>query len=271
MKKFAVLTVLLFVAGCSHLPFSKAVPRSSLTCNQATGAIEIDGRLREFSWLAARPIELVNFDGQPAHQPTTAKMVWDEEALFIAFTCRDPDLYVPYDERDGALYNQDVVEVFINEQSLNRGHFVEFEISPTGTLFDTYNIKPFTGILDWTSGLEAGTALNGTINQPEDEDEGYVVEMRIPWGDLSLKRGKAPMHGEKIRMNLYRINYQTPAQIGKRGVDPSFMTWSPTIQANFHKTKRFGTVTFSRWPAGSLPPPPGQRKDYQAEKKEKEA
>ncbi|NQT20086.1 MAG: carbohydrate-binding family 9-like protein [Planctomycetes bacterium] len=223
------------------------------TCYRAVDNIVLDGKLREKSWKKAPGTgNFMMYDGkQQSPLSTTAKLVWDDQALYIAFECDDPDIYATHEKRDEALYSQDVVEVFIMRQDDTEDHYVEYEISPRGTLFDIYLTAPFKGKLEWTSeAFGAGAVFAGTLNKPADGDKGYTVEIRIPFADLYGAEGASPEDGSEIRMNLYRIDYSTPEEIGKAGADAKFITWSPTDKINFHQPDKFGVVTFRRSPVG---------------------
>ena len=256
-----VLPALALCCGCigesGSVGSSAAYPPPELgkyTCYRAVDTIVLDGKLREKSWKKAPGTgNFTMFDGKQTPLSTTAKLVWDDQALYIAFECDDPDIYATYEKRDEALYGQDVVEVFIMRQNNteNQADYVEYEVSPLGTLFDIYLTAPYKGTLDWTSeGFGAGAVFAGTLNKPADDDKGYTVEITIPFVDLYGAEGVSPEDGSEIRMNLYRIDYSTPEEIGEAGADAKFITWAPVDIINFHQPDKFGVVTFRRSPVG---------------------
>ncbi len=223
------------------------------TCYRAVDKIVLDGKLREKSWKKAPGTgNFMMYDGkQQSPLSTTAKLVWDDQALYVAFECEDPDIYATFEQRDEALYNQDVVEVFIMRQNNTEGHYVEYEVSPRGTVFDQYLTTPDTAKLEWTSeALGVGAVVAGTLNKPADGDKGYTIEIRIPFADIYGAEGVSPEDGTEIRVNLYRMDYSTPEEIGKAGADRTFITWSPTGEAKFHQPDKFGVITFRRSPVG---------------------
>jgi hypothetical protein len=254
MKKLALTAILLAAFGCAQQ--APHVPLSTYTCYRTIDKITLDGALTEESWQKAPIIEnMARPDGKEMSTlRTSARMVWDDEMLYIAFECEDPDLYATITEKDGPLYTQDVVEVFVLEQSLGLENFVEYEVSPTGVLFDCYLIVPYVGFMEWSSPFKAAARYTGTLNDPTDKDTGYTVEIAIPFTDFYKKPCKkedaAPRDGSVIRMNLYRIDYSTPAKPGGPGANIKLMAWSPTIENAFHRPKRFGIVTFADWPVG---------------------
>jgi hypothetical protein len=221
--------------------------------------MRIDGELDEDSWESA--ISTGNFplyDGKQqnlAH--TSAMMLWDDEYLYIAFVCEDTDLYSTMKGRDDDLWRQDVVEVFIMEQSVGQDHFVEYEVNPTGAFCDMYNVLPYVTMLEWVSpGFKAAAKFNGSLNDSSDNDIGYHIEMAIPFRDLRLrwKDSATPKDGDKFKMNLCRVEYKTPERIGSDGADMLCITWSPTITDSYHRPSRFGVVEFADWPTGKPRP-----------------
>jgi len=255
MKRLVLIAMLATLAGCAR------VPLATYTCYKTVDKIAIDGVLNEESWQkAASTGDFSIWDGKTKSPlATSAKMVWDSENLYIAFECEDPDLYSTLKNKDEALYTQDVVEVFVMEQSLGASDFVEYEVSILGTLFDCYLRVPYVGFLEWSSPFKAATKFTGTLNDPKDKDTGYTVEMAIPFSDFSLRKpwNKAdwknltPKNGDSITLNLYRIEYSTPEKLGETGTKPEYITWSPLLtRPSFHMPERFGIVTFVDKPVG---------------------
>jgi hypothetical protein len=233
---------------------SEEVPLSEYSCYRTPGEIIIDGRLDEDAWQAAP--ETGNFPLYSGKEEspvfTNAKLLWDDEYLYVCFICEDEDIYATMKERDDLLWSQDVVEVFIMEQSLDQGHFVEYEVSPIGTIFDMYLILPLEGFLEWNSpGFKCAATFDGTINDPSDKDRGYQVEMAIPFEDAYLRKAVAapPKDGSSMRIGLYRADYECPEKMGDPGAGGTYITWSPTIKSFFQTPSRFGVVTFIDQPA----------------------
>jgi hypothetical protein len=83
--------------------------------------------------------------------------------------------------------------------------------------------------------------LRGTIDDDRDRDEGYVVEVRIPWTAFDRARQVPPRLGDRWRINLYVMEQN------------GGVAWSPILrQGNFHKASRFGYVMWAE--SGYAPP-----------------
>ena len=66
-------------------------------------------------------------------------------------------------------------------------------------------------------------------------DDGYVVELSIPWASFGKAKRVPPAPKDVWRMNFYAIE-------NNGGV-----AWSPILgQGNFHLGSRFGRVRFSK-------------------------
>jgi hypothetical protein len=185
-------------------------------------------------------------------------MVWDDDLLYVAFWCDDRDIYATYKDHDDPLYNQDVCEVFISEMDYGMGLFVEYEVSPLSKTFDMYLVAPYHGLIDWDSSkLRAATKFKGVLNDPADPDGGYTVEMAIPIADVALRRKTVGgvRDGVPLRMNLYRIDYDTPERIGDPGLDPTLIAWSPTRVERFHQPECFGVVLLVDTPVEGISVP----------------
>jgi hypothetical protein len=236
-------------------PARPATPPPTLTAARASGAITVDGRLDEAAWNEARPTAaFVNtVDGSPAQLRTTARMLWDDEHLYVAFDVADDFIQNTIAERDGHLWEQDAVEIMVDPDGDGRNYF-EMQVSPTGQVFDTrYDTRrqpqPF-GDVAWTSNLRARVQVRGTANDT-DADQGYTAEIAIPWSAFAVGQPPAsrPNGGQSWRVNLYVMD-QRPAGQGQRSAG-----WSPTLERDFHVPARFARVTFAAPPAAQAAAP----------------
>ncbi len=108
--------------------------------------------------------------------------------------------------------------------------------------FDAYNLPhvepngPF-GHQEWSANLQSAVELHGTLDDAR-EDEGYVVELAIPWASFRRAKRKPPTPQDTWRMNFYVMQNNSGA------------AWSPILgQGNFHKASRFGRVRFAGPPS----------------------
>jgi len=233
---------------------------ASYTAQRRIDTIVVDGNLNEASWHNAEHTSVFTFwDGNVAPAPlqTTARMVWDDQYLYIAFHAKDADVYATYTARDSRLWEQDNFEAFVTVPGTTG--YVEVEGSPKGTIWDGV----FTNVFQGPGGsynmdtVQVAGRVNGTLNNSSDQDMGFTGEMRLPFADIyQTTPGGHPVEGSQLRMNLNRINWNTPATQGGPGAAGSdtYYAWSPVPGSgiSFHRPDKFGTVTFS---TNSVPAP----------------
>ncbi|MDP6018849.1 MAG: carbohydrate-binding family 9-like protein [Candidatus Latescibacteria bacterium] len=192
--------------------FSEA-PLPHYLVRHATEPILVDGRLDEFDWAAAPQINglerILNDYGHVLHA-TRARMVWDDDALYIAFACRDPDMWALYTEEDDPMWSEEVVEAFIDPDG-DGLDYLEVEVNPLNAIVDLHisSVQPaWVSAIDWDiAGLRTAVEVHGTVNDSTDLDVGWTVEMAIPWSAYSptIVGGGRPSVGDRWRLNLYRI------------------------------------------------------------------
>ena len=238
MTRSIVLAALL-IAGCT----CEAAPRTeipTLVATRAASAIVIDGRLDEGAWASAPRTETFvdTMSGGPSAPRTTARVLWDDDALYVGFEVEDSFLRCTFDAHDDHLWEQDVVELMIDPDGDGR-RYAELQVSPTNLVFDTWFDarrvpQPF-GHIDWSSELRSAVVLDGTVND-DAEDRGWSAELAIPWTAFGPLGAQRPSRGDTWRVAMYVLD-AVPA--GQGGVG-----WSPPLVGDFHVPDRFGRVTF---------------------------
>ena len=214
--------------------------RPIYTCYRAAGPISVDGRLDEPSWQAAEPIHLVRTEAGTAPRfPTVARMLWDDRFFYVGFECIDPDIWGTVTEHDGPMYEEEVVEVFIDANG-DGISYAEFEVNPLNVTLDVFLLNRNgrrQSLFDWESPewLHAVT-VDGHLNQRDKADRSWTVEMAIPLADLLLAPHIPPLDGDVWRVNLYRID--------RHAEGDEYSAWSPTWAINYHVPSRFGEVVF---------------------------
>lgn len=181
-------------------------------------------------WDQIAPVLLVDtVTGSLVKEPTEVRACWTTEAWHIQFRCKDSYAIPHYENRDDPLYEQDVVEVFIDMSGEGR-RYIEIEVSPFNVIFDAWIERAEDGR------IEADTSWNmeqlGTSVVLE-ESYGRIYELRLPWGDFA----PAPVEGTEWRVNLYRIDEQPDRT-------REYQAWGPTGKVNFHIPSHFGRMQF---------------------------
>lgn len=135
-----------------------------------------------------------------------------------------------YRHRDDPLYEQDVVELFIDETGTGM-EYIELEVSPNNVVFDAL-IRNDGG--KSISNSDIKWDINGLETTVDHDEQGnWVCEIRIPAGNFT----SPPQSGRKWNVNFYRID-EDPQGIRE------YQAWSPTGEVNYHIPARFGKLEF---------------------------
>jgi len=208
--------------------------------HRARGAIEIDGVLAESAWDRAEKAGpfVRSLDGKPASAATEARLLWDDDNLYVAFLSEDPDVSGTFFKDDEKLYTSNVVEIFLNPSG-DGSRYDEIEVAPTNALFDaSFSGGPRKGMdLSWSSHARHAVHVDGTLNDPRDVDRGWTVELAIPFASLTGMPAPRPKKGDRWKFNLYRLR-QGPGHPGEG------QALSPPMRGDFHALDRFATLRF---------------------------
>lgn len=235
------LSLLLLVALCGCAATGATVPPSArppvtpgsmatvtpvafYPVQRADEPIDVDGILDEFAWATAAQInhfERILNDYDAVLYPTRARMLWDDESLYFSFACQDSDIWAIFDQEDDRMWSEEVVEVFIDPDGDAR-NYLELEVNPLNAWVDLRIIRlrpDWESSIDWDiAGLQTAVAVRGTVNDASDEDEGWTVEIAIPWAAMadSIDGGGRPNPGDEWRLNLYRIERRAGREAQER-------------------------------------------------------
>jgi hypothetical protein len=178
------------------------------------GPIQIDGKLDDAAWQHALTYTNVYLYGErTAGGPaTTFRLLWDERYLYVAWECHDSDLQAQARPRDGEVWLDDCVEIFILPDPTTRVYW-ELIITPAQSIFDALHTKRTH---QWgmdsmmqknLERLKVGYTITGTLNQPQDQDQGYLVEAAIPFDELPGFQRQTPTAGQQLHLTLARLDY----------------------------------------------------------------
>ncbi|MEZ5394441.1 MAG: carbohydrate-binding family 9-like protein [Bryobacterales bacterium] len=124
-----IALTLLFAAalGAQTLPEYRA--------GRTLDPIKVDGRLDEFTWAALPRLgQFHNIRGGDVPL-TQSAIAWDERNLYAVFVCADRDPWGDMMQRDAHLWDQEVVEVFLDPDADGK-NYPELEVSPHNIVVD---------------------------------------------------------------------------------------------------------------------------------------
>jgi len=194
--------------------------------------IVIDGRTDDRAWASATPTApfILSMTGRPAPRACSARLVWDDHALYVGFDVEDADIDSPFTQRDDDLYTKDVVELFLDPDGDGLNYY-EFEVSPRGVLFDALfpsHRKDLPRSRGWNG--------EGVVGAAATTDRGWTAELKVPWSAIVHAPRSPPRGGDEWRGNLFRID------VHPEGGD--FTAWTAPLVGDFHALSRFGTLVF---------------------------
>lgn len=263
----ALLALALAVAS---LPASGAPDAADMTapfphpkgyvCYRAAPVV-VDGDLKDAAWEAAAWTDaFVDIEGDRKPKPrfrTRVKMLWDDEALYVAAEMEEPHLWATLKDHDSVIFHDNDFEVFLDPDADNH-MYGELELNLFNTTWDLLLTKPYKdgghAVHAWEiTGLKTAVRLDGTPNDPRDTDKGWTVEIKWPWKGLhEMVNAKAtplpPKDGDRWRINFSRVEWDTEVADGKyrktSKVEHNWV-WSPQGLIDMHRPERWGYLQFS--------------------------
>lgn len=229
-------------------------------CRRASGPMLVDGKIDEKEWSgAAWTNDFVDIEGAAKPKPifrTRVKMLWDDENLYIAAEMEEPQVWATLVKHDSVIFNDPDFEVFLDPDG-DTHEYGEFEMNALNTTWDLFLPKPYKdgGKPDnaWEiTGLKSAVQVQGTLNDPSDKDQGWCVEIAMPWKSLErLRRVQtAPKDGEQWRINFSRVEWQievVDGKVVKKPKTPEFnWVWSPQGVIDMHRPEMWGYLRFAK-------------------------
>jgi hypothetical protein len=212
---------------------------------RADEPITIDGKADEPVWQRT-PFgpEFTDAEGSPPMgYSTRAKMLYDDEHLYVFIQAEDHDVHSQYTQHDDPLWKEDVVELFIDADKNGRG-YVELQVNPNNAQFDAWFPQRRGGPTDveWNAGMTSAVVVHGTADKRDDKDRGWDVEIAIPLAavkgrDESMQVALPPRVGDTWRLNVVRVDLPKGGRVAAS-------SWNPITYQDFHALDRMLTVTF---------------------------
>ncbi|TCN58654.1 carbohydrate-binding family 9-like protein [Flavobacterium circumlabens] len=258
--------LLVMILGCFSLfgfaQSGKEITPKTYVASKTETPIVIDGEDTDVAWNKAEWTALfedIENNVKPKYG-TKVKMLWDETNFYILAKLDEPHVWANLKQRDTIIFYNNDFEVFIDPDS-DTFNYYELEINALNTAWDLFLSKPYREndnvvLNDWNiPGLKSAVKIKGTLNNPNDTDEGWVLEMAIPWASYKTSYFDKNVPADKFwRVNFSRVNWQhTITDKGyerKKGADGKFLpeynwVWSPMGVINMHEPEKWGYVYFS--------------------------
>ena len=198
---------------------------------------------RDAGWYSARRVSW-----GPAPYRTMFAAVWSDSGLFLRFDAVDPSPWHTKTRRDDSLWDEEVVEIFIDPSGTGRD-YAELEISPANVVTDVRMVQPEPGKqmdLGWDmAGLE--TRVH-PLRDGSGATIGWTAVAFISWNAFRSLPSAAgvrlpPRPNDRWRFNVFRIERPGGPQAPDR--DAVFAAWSDRGSASFHVPSTFRELIFT--------------------------
>ena len=210
-------SVLLTLA--SVLPLAAQELPPTYVCGRTETPPVIDGKGNDWQWQTARELSpLRDIEGAAIPHDCRIKMLWDDKYLYILADMDEKHLWATLTEHDSIIYRDPDFEIFIDPDG-DGLNYIELEINALNSTWDLFIPRPYRFddphiLHDWEiPGLKHAVDLRGTLNNASDTDEGWSVELAIPWSCITShanqpRTSKAPAPDTEMRFNFSRVNWQ---------------------------------------------------------------
>jgi len=181
-----------------------------------TSAIVLDGDQDDPGWRGevARTGPFLGPDGAEARPMSQVRAVWGDGHLYLSLYAADEDLRAserPADSPPGA---DDSFHLTFTRGATEW----DFDVSVTGVITD--GVRSHGGAIDfrWDSGAHVSVERDGTLDDPRDDDEEWLLELAIPLDALGLDGGAGSWVGFAVeRCDTLKSGAHVCAAWGGRG------------------------------------------------------
>lgn len=169
----------------------------------------------------------------PEPYRTRFRALWNEHGLHLRFDAEDDAPWFTMTERDDRLWEEEVVEIFLDP--LADGRYVEVELNPANVVCDLRRLGPEETASDPIGPMDRGFSVAGmetTVSMSEDR---WIGTLFLPWSGLGLAGPPPP--GAALPFNVFRIKRPGGPEAPDAGA--VFAAWSPTGSPSFHVPEAF--------------------------------
>ncbi|MDH7602702.1 MAG: hypothetical protein QHI38_11210, partial [Armatimonadota bacterium] len=189
------------------------------------------------------------FGQEPTRDQVKCYITWDDLYFYAGFKADWPDVQGTHNKPNADVLGDDVVSVYIQTDDASRSRvngscFVMSVSVAGGAQFcqgtDSGTFEPKT-----VYSFKYGAAVQGTLNNSDDVDEGFSVEMAIPW---QLLETATPQLGSIMRFNVV---------VRRHGAKPGeFVSLSPEVRSeeDILNPSKWSRMVFATYSFGAVTP-----------------
>ncbi len=209
--------------------------------------VPLAGRVAGTPWADAR---VARIDRYPWYsggrkQSTVARAMYDADALYLQYRCRDRHISALKRKLNGNVYLDSCVEFFAAPAPGRDMAYFNLEMNCCGQILMHFGPTPASRdrreiSAAMAKGIEIVTSVPGPRKAESPDDNGWWLAARVPFAAIQrfIRRPAKPKAGTIWRGNFYRCGGRT---------DEQFACWSPiTAPAPaFHRPQFFGQLVFA--------------------------
>lgn len=263
MKKILAIIACAFLTSCVcnkevckiERRFSVKTKNPTVIAHKTNAPVKIDGVIGEDEWkdtitykmfeckskvtTYCPPKRRATLDAHP-FQGGEFKIQYDENNIYVAVKLTDTDVvHYGKEDQDMLFRSGDTIEVFLKSKKSP----IHWEI------YGTANGRRATlrqiGLGEYCSDLmeefhkevEVATTVQGTLNNFNDTDEGYIVEFKIPLSFLKETTGIAADNNGEWTVQIARYNYTFDSE-------KQFSAFPELPQVGYHYKEYYADLQF---------------------------
>lgn len=205
-----------------------------LICKKIYEDIYVDGNADKKIWNNIEPVYLCdNVTGEKPVQDTWVKTAWNDDFLYVIFNCKDNFPNASKIQFNDRLYEEDVVEIFIDDDS-DYKTYIEVEVNPLNALLHYFVLNDLKGKINTYARCEKKII---TAVKLDDLNKAWSAEIAIPMLEFVTSNSIPPKQGDLFKVNFYRIDKDKKGSF-------EYTAWSPTGKINYHMPVKFGVLEF---------------------------
>ena len=226
---FTIFCIPFAMMGQTTRNFDPPLISQEVIATKTREKIVVDGALQEASWKLTTPI--TNFfameprQGEEIQNPTTVRILFDDENLYIGAFCQDSlgkkGIRVQDLKRDFVYGENDAFLVQLDPQNLKR-FAISFQTTPYGNQRDLQVFDDSFKDTDWDALWKVRTTIL---------DSGYMVEMSIPFKSIRYTLSEDSNEPTSWGITLARLARKTYEQSVFPAVPQAFSPYRMTYAA----------------------------------------
>jgi len=215
-------------------------------CQKVKNDFELNSEHENEIWEKVAPIKLIDaITGEKGRFDTNVRVLYSDNFLYVKFDCEDDYIWGTIEERNGTIYNEECVEVFLNPANCTHQYY-ELKLSPKNVVYDACVLnartpqRPNEGIKPLfqmnIENMKTYVSVEGEMDK-RGKGKKWQAYYAVPFDELFGAENVPPKTGDTWRANFYRIDSPDKKQ-------QEYYAWSRTDRPAFHLPWRFGYLKF---------------------------